>query len=107
METPEVNVVTGAFSFTGKYITQRLLSMGKKVITLTSRVDRENTFGHQVKAFPFNFDKPRELTDSLRGANTLYNTYWVRFAHGEVSFDKAVENSNTLITAQASTESCT
>jgi len=99
METPEVNVVTGAFSFTGKYITQRLLSMGKKVITLTSRVDRENTFGHQVKAFPFNFDKPRELTDSLRGANTLYNTYWVRFAHGEVSFDKAVENSNTLITA--------
>ena len=99
METTEVNVVTGAFSHTGKYIGQRLLSIGKKVITLTSRVDRENLFGHQVKAFPFNFDKPGELTDSLRGARILYNTYWVRFAHGQVSFDKAVENSNILITA--------
>jgi len=95
----ELNIVTGAFSYTGKYIAQRLLSMGKKVITLTNRVDRENALGHQVKAFPFNFDKPRELTDSLRGAKTLYNTYWVRFPHGQVSFDKAVENSNTLITA--------
>jgi len=99
METAELNVVTGAFSYTGRYIAQRLLSMGEEVRTLTGRPDHENPFGHQVKAFPFNFDKPRELTDSLRGANTLYNTYWVRFAHGEVSFDKAVENSNTLITA--------
>ena len=99
MGTTEVNVVTGAFSFTGKYITQRLLSKGKKVITLTSRVDRENTFGYQVKAFPFNFDKSEELVDSLRGADNLYNTYWIRFPYGEVSFDKAVENNRTLITA--------
>lgn len=99
METAELNVVTGAFSFTGRYITQRLLAMGKKVITLTSRVEHENTFGHQVKAYPFNFDRPGELTDSLRGAKTLYNTYWIRFAHGQVSFDRAVENSQTLIAA--------
>jgi len=99
MGTTELSVVTGAFSHLGKYIAQRLLSMGKKVITLTSRVDRENAFGYQVKAFPFNFDKPGELMDSLRGAKTLYNTYWVRFPHGQVTFDKAVENSKTLIIA--------
>ncbi len=99
METTEVNVVTGAFSHTCKYIARRLLSMGKKVITLTSRVDCENALGHQVKASPFNFNKPRELTDSLRGARTLYNTYWVRFPHGQVTFDRAVENSSTLIRA--------
>jgi len=99
METTEVNVVTGAFSYTGKYIAQRLLSMGKKVITLTSRVGHENAFGHQVKAFPFNFDKPGELTDSLRGAKTLYNTYWVRFCRGPVTFNKAVENTITLFRA--------
>ena len=95
----ELNIVTGAFSYAGKYIAQRLLSMGKKVITLTNRVDREDVFGHQVQALPFNFDKPRELADSLRGATTMYNTYWVRFPHGQVSFDKAVENSKTLIKA--------
>ena len=99
METTEVNVVTGAFSHTGKYIAQRLLSMGERVRTLTGRPDHENPFGGQVEAFPFNFDKPGELTDSLRGATTLYNTYWVRFPHGQVTFDRAVENSKTLITA--------
>lgn len=99
METGEFNIVTGAFSYTGKYIAQRLLSTEKKVRTLTGRPDRENPFGHQVKAFPFDFDKPGELTESLRGAKTLYNTYWVRFPQGKVSFDKAVENSKTLITA--------
>jgi len=99
IETAELNVVTGAFSHTGKYIAQRLLSMGKKVITLTNRVDRENAFGHQVKALPFNFNRPEKLTDSLRGAKTMYNTYWIRFARGQVTFDKAVENGKTLITA--------
>ena len=99
METGELNVVTGAFSYTGKYITRRLLSMGEEVRTLTGRPDRENPFGHRVKAFPFNFDRPKELTDSLRGAKTLYNTYWVRYPHGQVSFDRAIENSKTLIAA--------
>jgi len=99
METTEVNVVTGAFSHTGKYIAQRLLCMGERVRTLTSRPDHENPFGSQVEAFPFNFDKPRELTDSLRGAKTLYNTYWIRFPHGQVTFNKAVENTKTLIKA--------
>jgi nucleoside-diphosphate-sugar epimerase len=99
METTEVNVVTGAFSHTGKYIAQRLLSMGERVRTLTGRSDRENPFGGQVEAFPFNFDNLEELTDCLRGATTLYNTYWVRFPHGQVTFEKAVENSKTLIRA--------
>ena len=99
MTTTEVNVVTGAFSHTGKYIAQRLLFVGEEVRTLTGRPDRGNLFGHQVEVYPFNFDQPEKLTDSLRGAKTLYNTYWVRFPHGQVTFDKAVENSKTLITA--------
>ena len=90
IETKESNVVTGAFSFTGSYIAQRLLSMGESVRTLTNRPENQNPFGHQVKAFPFNFDRPGELMDSLRGAETLYNTYWIRFSQGQVTFDKAV-----------------
>ena len=99
METAELNVVTGAFSYTGNYITRRLLSMGKRVRTLTGRPNRENPFGYQVSASPFNFDNPSQLTKSLQGATTLYNTYWVRFPHGQVTFDKAVENTKTLIKA--------
>ena len=99
MKTDELSVVTGAFSYTGKYITQRLLSMGKRVRTLTGRPKNENLFGNQVSAFPFNFDNPSQLTESLQGATTLYNTYWVRFSHEQVTFDKAIENTKTLIRA--------
>lgn len=99
METAELSVVTGAFSYTGRYITQRLLAMGERVKTLTGRPDHENPFGDQVSASPFNFDNPSQLTKSLQGATTLYNTYWIRFPHGQVTFDKAVENTKTLIKA--------
>jgi len=99
METAELSVVTGAFSYTGKYITQRLLSSGKRVRTLIGRPNRENPFGYQVSIYPFNFNNPNQLTKSLEGTTTLYNTYWVRFSHGQVTFDKAIENTKTLIKA--------
>ena len=99
MTVSELNVVTGAFGFTGKYIARRLLSMGKRVKTLIAHPNRPNPFGDQVSVAPFNFDKPVELEKSLRGAATLYNTYWVRFAYGEVTHNKAVENTRVLIAA--------
>lgn len=99
MSAPEVNVITGAFSYTGKYITRRLLAMGKAVRTLTGHPDNPNPFGEQVRVFPFNFDKPEELVMSLQGATTLYNTYWIRFSHGLVTFDRAVKNTKILIKA--------
>ncbi len=99
MSAPEVNVITGAFSYTGKYITRRLLAMGKAVRTLTGHPDNPNPFGERVRVFPFNFDKPEELVMSLQGATTLYNTYWIRFSHGLVTFDRAVKNTKILIKA--------
>lgn len=99
MENPELNVVTGAFSHTGKYVTRRLLSMGERVKTLTGHPNRENPFGEQVSAHPFHFDNPSQLVASLQGATTLYNTYWIRFPHRWGTFDEAVENSRTLIKA--------
>ncbi len=41
---------------------------------------------------PYYFDEPEKLTDWLRGAKTLFNTYWIRFEHGEVKFEQAVQN---------------
>lgn len=99
VDTPELTIVTGAFGYTGRYITQRLLSMGKGVRTLTGHPNRQNPFGNQVSVVPFNFDNPSELTKSLEGASTLYNTYWIRFSRGQLTFDKAVENTKTLIKA--------
>lgn len=95
----EFSVVTGAFGYTGKYIADNLLSLGKRVKTLTADAERPNSFGERVRVAQLNFDDPAGLVASLRGADVLYNTYWVRFDHGNVTFDRAVANTKVLIEA--------
>ena len=56
-------------------------------------------FGGRVQALPLDFDRPRELAESLKGATTFYNTYWVRFPRGDVTYERAVENTGTLVKA--------
>ena len=94
-----MNVVTGAFGYTGKYITRRLVNSGEKVITLTGSPNRANEFGNKVKAFPFNFESPEAMAESISGAHTLYNTYWVRFDRRDETHDRAVRNTIALIQA--------
>jgi uncharacterized protein YbjT (DUF2867 family) len=92
-------VITGAFSYTGKYTTRLLLNRGYRIRTLTNHPERENPFGESVRVFPYDFEHPERLSQTLRGASTLINTYWVRFPHGESTFETAVQNTRTLITA--------
>ncbi len=98
-DSRELDVVTGAFGYTGKYITRRLLRAGRRVRTLTGHPDRENEFGGQVEVAPLNFWDRAGLVRSLSGASVLYNTYWVRFHHGIATFEEAVANSHILIDA--------
>jgi len=64
-------VITGAFSYTGKYATRLLLNRGHRIRTLTFHTERTNPFGDAVQVFPYNFDHPDRLTETLRGASTL------------------------------------
>jgi NADH dehydrogenase len=99
MQGREFDVVTGAFGYTGKYITRRLLAMGRGVKTLTGHPERGAAFNGNIQVAPLQFKRPGELVESLRGAATLYNTYWVRFPHGDTTFEKAVENTGILVAA--------
>ncbi|MFO7585622.1 MAG: NAD(P)H-binding protein [Anaerolineales bacterium] len=92
--------VTGAFSYSGKYITHRLLAEGHEVITLTGHPNRPDPFGGAVKAYPLDFDEVG-MAASLNGVDTLYNTYWVRFDKGGNTQPRAVENTRTLVRAAA------
>ena len=96
---PTTVAITGAFSYTGKYATQLLLDRGYQVRTLTYHPGRENPFGDRVKVFPYCFEDPDRLSQSLCGASTLINTYWLRFPRGESTFETAIQNTHTLITA--------
>ncbi len=91
--------VTGSFSYSGKYITQRLLACGEEVITLTGHPNRPDPFNGKVKAFPLDFDDEHGLTESLKGVDVLVNTYWIRFDKGDNTQPRAVDNTRKLVNA--------
>ena len=97
----DLHVVTGAFGFTGRYIAERLLGDGLRVRTLTGHPDRPNPFGERIEVALLDFKNHARLVQDLSGARCLYNTYWVRFARGETTYDGAVENSRRLFAAAA------
>lgn len=94
-------VVTGAFSYSGKYITKRLLARGENVITLTNHPSRPDPFNGKVKSHPLDFMNENELTENLKGVDVLYNTYWIRFDKGTNTQPAAVENTKRLVQAAA------
>lgn len=70
-EPCELDVVTGAFSYTGKYITRRFLNAGRRVRTIAGHPKRPNSFGDQVEVVPMDFSDRAGLFQSLRGASVL------------------------------------
>ena len=96
---PMDHAVTGAFGYSGKYITRRLLAKRRCVRTLTNSARRDDEFGARVRVHPFNFDRPAALTAALEGVSVLYNTYWVRFNYGSFTHARAVRNTIVLFRA--------
>ena len=99
MPHPDSAVVTGTFSYTGGYVARRLIDQGVSVRTLSRHPDSRNDFGGLVQAAPLDFSDPEGLRRWMQGAGVFYNTYWIRFPHGQTTFDHAVENSRTLFHA--------
>ena len=95
----QLDLVTGAFSYSGSRIARLLLDSGRSVRTLTFHPDRAHHLQGRVEAAPYRFDDPDALARSLEGVTTLYNTYWVRFDHGRTTFADAIANSRTLFHA--------
>lgn len=96
-----LDLVTGAFSYSGARIAERLLAEGRNVRTLTFHPDRPHPLRRQIEAIPYRFDDPAALARSMEGVTTVYNSYWVRFDHGQTTFAGAIENSRALFSAAA------
>jgi uncharacterized protein YbjT (DUF2867 family) len=93
-----VDLVTGAFSYSGRAIARRLLAGGRSVRTLTGHPERgaENP---SIETYPLDFGDPVRLVEAMQGVTVFYNTYWVRFSHGDASHDRAVAQSTVLFEA--------
>lgn len=75
--------VTGATSFTGRFIARRLTEAGHEVRNLTRGV----------------LAAPDRLAAALDGTDTLYNTLWIRFERGPITYAWAIERSRLLFEA--------
>ena len=97
-----IQAVTGAFGYSGKYITRKLIEEEVSVRTFTNSPNRQNPFENKIKVYPYNFENYPKLVASLIGVEVFYNTYWVRFNHSDFSHSSAV--SNTLLLFRACRE---
>jgi len=77
------HAVTGASSFTGRFIAQRLIGAGHQVRDL-GRGDLANL---------------ERMRAALDGCDSLYNTFWIRFERGPITYAWAIERTRTLFEA--------
>ncbi len=91
-----IDLVTGAFGFTGRHIAARLLERGGRVRALSGM---PSPAGSEIETLPYSFDDRERLVTSFQGVHTLYNTYWVRFDRGRETYERAVENTRALFAA--------
>ena len=92
--------VTGAFSFSGRHIAGRLLDAGHEVVNLTNHPDRPDPFDGRTRVRPLAFTEDALAAD-LGGVDTLFNSYWVRYARGKTDHRQAADNSRVLLAAAA------
>ncbi len=96
---PPIDVVTGAFSYSGRFVAADLLERGRGVRTLTNHPNQRDPLAARIPAQPLDFEDGAALAAALTGADTLYNTYWVRAPQGSVTHAIAVDNTKRLIDA--------
>jgi uncharacterized protein YbjT (DUF2867 family) len=96
-----LDLVTGAFSYSGSRIAAHLLDAGREVRTLTFHADRVHPLRERIEARTYRFDDPVALARDLNGVDTLYNTYWVRFDRGTTTLETVAANSRLLFYAAA------
>jgi uncharacterized protein YbjT (DUF2867 family) len=95
-----LDVVTGGFSYTGSFIAEELMARGRDVRSLSrSAAEEGHRLAGHVERRALQFADADALAGAMAGAETFYNTYWIRFPHAGHTFEQAVENSGVLFEA--------
>mmetsp|Transcript_4487 Transcript_4487/g.13274 ORF Transcript_4487/g.13274 Transcript_4487/m.13274 type:complete len:307 (-) Transcript_4487:156-1076(-) len=82
--------VTGALSYTGRYLAKSLLDRGHEVVNLSRRaapiaappLDAADVDVLRASRRDPAFQDPAALAEALEGCDALFATYWVRFVEG-------------------------
>ena len=98
--------ITGAWSYSGRYVARHLLDQGFEVVSLTNRpVPQPDPFGGAVERVPLDFS-PGAMETALEGVDVLASAYWTRHNRRPashwgpwMSHASAVERSRMLVEA--------
>jgi uncharacterized protein YbjT (DUF2867 family) len=101
------DAVTGATSYTGRFIAALLAERGRTVLNLTrrGRAPQEGaaastaSAGAGIPEIPFPSSDRAVLGHALEGVDTLYNTHWIRFERGDVTYRRAIDETRELLGA--------
>jgi NADH dehydrogenase len=99
MADNQLDAITGAFGFTGRALAERLLADGRELVTLSRRSGEGDPLRDRLRVEPFDTDRPDGLAASLAGVDTLFNTLWIRFPRGAMTYERAVAQSAVLVAA--------
>jgi NADH dehydrogenase len=99
MADRQLDALTGAFGFTGRALAERLLADGHDLVTLSRRSGDGDPLRERLRVEPFDTDRPDRLAASLAGVDTLFNTFWIRFPRGSMTYERAVAQSAVLVAA--------
>jgi len=95
--------ITGALSYTGRYITQHLLERcgprNLRIVNICNR-KQQNPFegtGLEVVDHPYTFDNPSLMTRAMEGSKLCVGTYFTRFDDFKISRQQVVNNAKMLV----------
>lgn len=97
---PALDLVTGAFGYTGSRIAERLLSRDRQVATLTRRLPGDHPLAARIDVRPYDFGEGA-LRTALVGVDTVYVTLWMRFPRGRATWAQMVDRVARLAGAAA------
>ena len=95
--------LTGAFSYTGRYITnqliQRIGSKNLQIINLSNRKEKKlyANEGVKITSHSYDFNNPESIKQILKGCSLFICTYWVRFDNFRISRQEVIDNAKLLI----------
>jgi uncharacterized protein YbjT (DUF2867 family) len=93
-------LITGASGYIGGAIARGLI--GTSEIRGLTFHPSKNRFGDRVHNFLYDFEHPQRMAAAFAGVDVFVNTYYVRFNYASATFERAVQQSRTLIDAAKS-----
>ena len=89
--------LTGAFSYTGRYIAKKLASEAIPFRAITNHARPELFPDLNIPVSLLQFTNSELMVEAMEGSDVFINTYWIRYPYRSLTHEKAVENIQFLI----------